>query len=158
MEWANGNWPRGRFSNFTAGAVPRIEIGVGRGRLDPRTRSRSNIEALVGIPEQEQDQCEKLGGRIVAARGQVEQDRVGKYEFSALLPENHCCLWLHTTCAAADHIQESCSAEYTSIYKSIYKSLALLPENHLCCSRLWPLLPRFPRPAGNCCMIQDHHQ
>ena len=41
---------------------------------------------------------------IVAARGQVEQDRVGKYEFSALLPENHCCLCLclHTTCAAAE--------------------------------------------------------
>ena len=39
--------------------------------------------------EQEQDQCEKLGvGRIGAARGQVEQHRVGKYEFSALLPEN----------------------------------------------------------------------
>ena len=48
-------------------------------------------------------------GRIVAGRGQVEQDRVGKYEFSALLPENHCCLWLHTTCAA-DHTLESCSA------------------------------------------------
>ena len=46
-------------------------------------------------------------GRIVAGRGQVEQDRVGKYEFSALLPENHCCLWLHTTCAAADHIHWS---------------------------------------------------
>ena len=48
VEWANGNWPRGRVSNFTAVAVPRIEIGVWRGRPDPRTQSRSNIEAGAG--------------------------------------------------------------------------------------------------------------
>ena len=109
---------------------------------------------------------------IVAARGQVEQDRVGKYEFSALLPENQCCLCLclHTTCAAADHIHWSlallrCCCLKLVLLQIIYReSCSAAPENLCSCSCIQlvllqsVLLLRTSAPAVAACGLPSKDQ